>query len=553
MALATLWLINIIAAPAVAQPPSSVSDQSTIMTRGPVHEAFAKPITFNPEPGIIVAKQPPPPITEQPPEYRPAGANIAWIPGYWAWADDAQNFLWISGLWRAVPPTRQWIPGYWAKVDNGWQWVPGFWLSALVHELTYLPVPPESLETGPQGDPPAPDQIWVPGHWVWNGTNYAWQPGHWLAFHSGWVWTPAEYVWTPNGCIFVDGYWDYSIRRRGVIFAPVVFNAGVYAQPGFYYTPSVVLAVDLLTDYLFCRPHYHHYYFGDYYAADYLRLGIYPWFAFHLSHYGYDPIYAYHSAYFARADPQWQTRIRQDYQVRREKESARPPATFAAMQQLQQRQSTNVNVQNFLVARPLSELATARPADKEAVRFEKLTKENRSQIAQHATAVHGLAEHRSQQEMNAAAKTPGRQPKEAPKIPKVTLPQTGTVTAPAKADEKTQAPPAKPKPPAQIQPDTKAKPPAVTRPRPEDRLEHPKAEPPAAKTPAKPLPKAAEPKPQAPPHVEPKALPKVEPKAAPPKAEPKAPPKVEPKAVPHPEERPKAPPHPEEKQKHPPT
>src|SRR5262249_11229629 len=151
----------------------------------------------------------------------------------------------------------QWIPGYWAKVDNGWQWVPGFWLSALMHELTYLPVPPESLETGPPGDPPAPDQIWVPGHWVWNGSNYAWQPGHWIAFHPGWVWTPAEYVCSPNGCIFVDAYWDYSIRRRGVIFAPVQFTGAVYAQPGFYYTPSIVLAVDLLTDYLFCRSHYH--------------------------------------------------------------------------------------------------------------------------------------------------------------------------------------------------------------------------------------------------------------------------------------------------------
>ena len=52
-----------------------------VLTRGPVHEAFAETITFDPEPGIVVPKAPPEPIEEVAPDQRPAGANVTWIPG----------------------------------------------------------------------------------------------------------------------------------------------------------------------------------------------------------------------------------------------------------------------------------------------------------------------------------------------------------------------------------------------------------------------------------------------------------------------------------------
>jgi len=47
-----------------------------------------------------------------------------------------------------------------------------------------------------------------------------------------------HYVWAPRGYVFVDGYWDYAIGRRGVLFAPVYFNADVYGRRGFSYSPS---------------------------------------------------------------------------------------------------------------------------------------------------------------------------------------------------------------------------------------------------------------------------------------------------------------------------
>ena len=86
-------------------------DGVEVLTRGPVHEAFAETITFDPEPGLVAPKAPPAPIEEAPPEQRPEGVNVAWIPGYWAWDDEGGQYLWVSGFWRAVPPGRVWVPG----------------------------------------------------------------------------------------------------------------------------------------------------------------------------------------------------------------------------------------------------------------------------------------------------------------------------------------------------------------------------------------------------------------------------------------------------------
>src|SRR3954464_7569699 len=68
-------------------PPDAVAGVE-VLTRGPVHEAFAETVTFDPQPGVIVPKMPPAPIEELPPQQRPAGANVAWISGYWAWDDE---------------------------------------------------------------------------------------------------------------------------------------------------------------------------------------------------------------------------------------------------------------------------------------------------------------------------------------------------------------------------------------------------------------------------------------------------------------------------------
>src|SRR5437763_31716 len=82
---------------------------------------------------------------------------------------------------------------------------------------------------------PAPDDnaSYIPGSWVYRDTRWLWRPGYWTSFQLGRVWNPAHYLWTPGGYVFVDGYWDYPLEDRGLIFAPVVFRQPLYLDPGY--------------------------------------------------------------------------------------------------------------------------------------------------------------------------------------------------------------------------------------------------------------------------------------------------------------------------------
>ena len=228
---------------AFAAPPAPAPADAgvQVLTRGPVHEAFAETVTYNPEPGIIAPKAPPAAIEELPPDQRPQGANVAWIPGYWAWDDERSDFLWVSGIWRDLPPGRQWVPGYWGQSASGPQWTSGYWADGQVSDVQYLPEPPASVEAGPNIAAPSADDTWLPGTWMWQQNRYAWRPGFWAGGQQDWDWVPAHYVWAPRGYVFVDGYWDYSIGRRGVLFAPVSFSGDTYSQPGYSYSPSMVI------------------------------------------------------------------------------------------------------------------------------------------------------------------------------------------------------------------------------------------------------------------------------------------------------------------------
>src|SRR5688572_21720868 len=283
-----------------------------VLTRGPVHEAFAETITFDPEPGIVAPKEPPAAIEEVPPLQRPAGKNVTWIPGYWAWDDERNDFLWISGIWRALPPDRQWVPGYWGQSLQGVQWTSGYWADANATEIQYLPEPPATVEEGPSIAAPSPDQHWLPGCWVWQQNRYAWRPGYWAAGNQDWDWVPDHYVWTPRGYVFVDGYYDYSVQRRGVVFAPVYFQGVLRTQRGFSYSPSTVINPGVFVSHLFLRPRYGHYYFGDYYGSNYSQAGFSPWFSYQSSRRGYDPIYA-NQRWQHRSNHEWEQRAEANY------------------------------------------------------------------------------------------------------------------------------------------------------------------------------------------------------------------------------------------------
>lgn len=301
------------------------------LTRGPLHAAFAEPYEADPRPSPVVRQQPPEAINEIPPDYRPDGENVAWIPGYWAWDEDRSDFIWISGVWRDVPPHHQWVPGYWSQTSGGYQFVSGFWASTQVAELEYLPPPPNSLEEGPSSPAPGETYFYIPGHWVYSGNDYQWQPGYWAVNQENWVWNPAHYVWTPRGCVYQAGYWDYDIPYRGVVFTPVYYQQPVYRNAQYSYRPQYVVETGLgLFVHLFVRPNYGQYYFGDYYGPTYTS-NYQPWSTYYQGQRSYDPFYTnYRVRGQAGNNVNVLSWIVNQHQVFAQNDRYRPAATIAA-------------------------------------------------------------------------------------------------------------------------------------------------------------------------------------------------------------------------------
>jgi hypothetical protein len=444
-----------------------------VLTRGPVHEAFAEPVIYDPRPGPVVPKPPPAPVEELPPDQKPEGANVQWIPGYWSWDESRNDYVWVSGIWRDVPPGRNWVPGYWSQVQGGYQWTPGFWESSDQNQIEYLPPPPPSLDTGPNTAPPSPNATWSPGFWTWQDTRYVWRPGVWVPFQPDWLWVPSHYVSTPSGYVFVNGYWDRPLQQRGTLFAPVYFQQPLYQQPNYVYTPSIgILGSALLTS-LFVRPSYHQYYFGDYYGASNFQSGIYPWYSFHQSRYGYDPLFAHAAALNTRRDPDWINHLHNEYRYLRDHPEDRPAPTYAQQQTILQRQNVNFNtinttvnnisqvnnltrLQNQILARPISHLASMPNAP---VQFESLAVDRRRQFAQQATQLRQFSQERIRREAE-AARPPQPRPNEPlpqprpneplPRPRRIELPRSPIVPAEHPREPGRLAPPP---PPSHPQPD----------------------------------------------------------------------------------------------------
>jgi len=323
-------------APAAEFPPLPGDQQGEALTRGAIHEAFAEPFDLNAKANNVVPRQPPDPINELPPDVKPEGDNVEWIPGYWGWDDERQDFVWISGLWRKIPPGRRWVPGYWVQADGGFRWVNGMWAEEQAQELNYLPEPPESLEQGPNIAAPSDDYFWIPGCWMYGNTGYRWRAGYWSLGFNNWMWCPARYVWTPRGCFFRPGYWDYAFARRGVLFSPMFFGPGVWRRPAFEYSPTVALSVGGFSSHLFVGVGYGHYFFGDYYGDACFRRGYYPWHVYHQRR--FDPClnyYAWHHRRNDRYDYVKRLENRHDHFVKHEDQ--RPPHTYSAQRDWERR------------------------------------------------------------------------------------------------------------------------------------------------------------------------------------------------------------------------
>ncbi|MBI5091834.1 MAG: YXWGXW repeat-containing protein [Candidatus Hydrogenedentes bacterium] len=440
-----IWVVPLLllGVAAFAQGEATTEAGVQVLTRGPVHEAFAEASLTGTSASVVITKAPPDPIVELPPDQRPEGANVAWIPGYWSWDDDRSDFIWASGVWRDIPPGRQWVPGYWASAGNGSQWISGFWGDAARTEVDYLPSPPKALEAGPSSPTPGPGHIWTPGCWVWQQTRYDWQPGNWVAQQPDWVWTPAHYTWTPRGYVYVPGYWDYDITHRGVMFAPVYYEQPVYARSGYYYSPNTIIDLAAIAASLFVQPRSNRYYYGDYYDARYEGRGYYPWHSKLAMQYGDDPIYMHYRSTQMRRDPDWDVHTNDLFRYRREHVDARPPQTLALQINFINNQPAGAPA-NVIIGRSLADAVLSKT---QPLRFTPVNMDERKQLQTRGREVIGLQFQRAIAEKLPAASGKTKETPETARPVKLQLPASPVA---ARLTERTQG--AKTPPPAPVAP-----------------------------------------------------------------------------------------------------
>jgi hypothetical protein len=526
--------------PADSNPPPAPAG-TDVQARGPVHEAFAEPTVTVGVPGVVVSKEPPQSIEEMPPEAKPEGDHVVWIPGYWSWDTEANDFIWISGLWRAVPPNRTWNPGHWQQVNSGWQWVSGYWGDAEATETEYLPEPPESLDHGPSS--PAPDETssYVPGCWFYQTNRYMWRPGYWLAHRADWVWTPSCYRWTPAGYIYVNGFWDIPLLTRGLLFTPVRFQRSVYLAEGFTYQPSYVIQPDFLVSALFISTGRPCYYFGDYFEPRYRKTFV-SWMDYRMNRTVYDANFSYYRASYAR-HPEWTRNLATLYKGRYEGTIARPPVSLAQQTKLIQNITVNkttntvvnksvniTNIQNVSVLQPIKKVnnlhvtalaslaggkagAPATGPIKHQITMERVSKERLAEEKRSAQRIRAIATQRAaaqskvMKERPAAAKPDVKAPVKVPhNLPKTTPParviRHPVKPPPAPPHDRAASHEVKPKAPPTNPANPKSSPPPKEKPKP----------PPATHEKPKPPPPKEKPKPPPPPKEKPKPPPKEKPK-----------------------------------------
>jgi hypothetical protein len=344
--------------PAAVGARAAAGTQAEVLLRGPVHEAFAAQVHNQVKVGGIVNHAPPAAIREIPPQLRPGGEGVSWIPGYWNWDDERGDFLWVSGTWRKAPPGHRWMPGYWSPSGGGFCWVAGAWLPAEATAISYLPaLPRDDRDEGPSGPPPGDKSCWIPGCWNYQDNDYRWRPGYWSDGQADWIWTPEHYVVTPRGAIHVAGFWDYRLDDRGLLFAPVRF-AG-QALGGVPFVPEEAIDVSRMITHWFVGPERHHYYCGDYYGPESVKAGFTPWFERREGEHVFDALFAQYAWRERQAGIDLAARLKDWHAWFLDHRELRPPRTLEALGRFTLHNKDVPYSEMAILGRPLGDLAAA--------------------------------------------------------------------------------------------------------------------------------------------------------------------------------------------------
>jgi hypothetical protein len=107
-------------------------------------------------------------------------------------------------------------------------------------------IAPPELPYYAQPPIPAPDYLWTPGYWAWDGNDYYWVPGTWVQPPTvGVLWTPPYWGWSNGAYLFHNGYWGPHIGFYGGInygfgYGGVGFGGGYWNNNHFFYNRAVM-------------------------------------------------------------------------------------------------------------------------------------------------------------------------------------------------------------------------------------------------------------------------------------------------------------------------
>jgi hypothetical protein len=142
-------------------------------------------------------------------ELRPSERHV-WIPGHWAWYG---HWVWVHGHWHLGRSGQLWLKGHWVARDGRWHWEAGRWVvEAQVTEerpgeLVATVTPPAPYqETILIETRPAPNYVWIHGHWAWHG-HWVWEHGHWHPGRSGFTFRNGHWVEREGRWQWVAGAW----------------------------------------------------------------------------------------------------------------------------------------------------------------------------------------------------------------------------------------------------------------------------------------------------------------------------------------------------------